>query len=31
MPVMASNVYEAILDRLRQQGYEVDRLNRTLQ
>lgn len=30
-PVMDEPVYSAILGRLRQQGYEVDRLKRTLQ
>ncbi len=30
-PVMDAAMYEGILDRLRQQGYDVTRLNRTLQ
>ena len=30
-PTMDSTVYDAILGRLREQGYEVSRLNRTLQ
>jgi apolipoprotein D and lipocalin family protein len=30
-PTMDSAVYEGILGRLREQGYEVERLNRTLQ
>jgi len=30
-PTMAPDVYEGILERLRAQGYEVDRLQRTLQ